>query len=173
MPTNIEIKCRVHNPDALRAKVERLSDGPVERLEQTDTFFRSHVGRLKLRQEAPREGVLIQYQRPSETGPKASHYQMARTDDPEILRNILSTELGVLGTVRKSRQLYRVGRTRIHLDEVEGLGDFLELEVVLGPEDAVIDGHAEAENLMNRLGIHPDDLIECAYLDLLLELERS
>ena len=169
MPTNIEIKCRVHDPETLQGKVEQLSDRPVEHLEQVDTFFRTHSGRLKLRQEGPDEGVLIQYQRPDQAGPKTSFYQMARTADPEILTSILSSELGVLGTVRKSRRLYRVGRTRIHLDTVEGLGDFLELEVVLKPEEAPGDGHREAVDLMHRLGIDSNDLIDCAYLDLLIE----
>ncbi len=171
MPTNVEIKCRVHDRNALQARVEQLSDRPVERLEQIDTFFRTHSGRLKLRQEAPGEGVLIQYQRPDQAGPKTSLYQMARTSDPEILTSILSKELGVLGTVRKTRRLYRVGRTRIHLDEVEGLGNFLELEVVLNPAESPGDGHREAVDLMHRLGIDSDDLIDRAYLDLLLESE--
>lgn len=100
---------------------------------------------------------------------RASYYQMAATTDPETLMAILGGVLGVLGTVRKTRRLYRVGSTRVHLDEVEGLGAFLELEVVLGPGDSPDEGRAVAEDLMRRLGIEPGDLVGRAYLDLLLE----
>jgi predicted adenylyl cyclase CyaB len=69
--------------------------------------------------------------------------------------------------VRKRRRLYLVGRTRVHLDRVEGLGDFVEIEVVLAREDRVEDGEAEARELMHALGVGPADLVVGAYLDLL------
>jgi len=79
----------------------------------------------------------------------------------------LSAALGVVGVVRKRRTLYLIGPTRVHLDEVEGLGDFVELEVVLQPDQDVSDGVATAEDLMQKLGIRPTQLIEKAYIDLL------
>lgn len=173
MPTNIEIKCRVRDPEHLRTQAERLSDTPVETLQQTDTFFRVESGRLKLRRESADQGVLIFYQRPDAPGPRPSHYQIARSSDPDTLLAILADVLGVLGVVRKTRLLYRTGSTRIHLDEVEGLGPFLELEVVLGPDDSTDDGLCTAESLMHQLGIDRVDLVGRAYFDLLREKGRS
>jgi predicted adenylyl cyclase CyaB len=83
------------------------------------------------------------------------------------MRTILTSILGVLGVVRKRRWLYRTGQTRIHLDRVEGLGEFMELEVVLGPGQTEAEGIGVARGLMNRLGIAEDQLVEAAYLDLL------
>jgi adenylate cyclase class IV len=60
-----------------------------------------------------------------------------------------------------------VGNTRIHLDEVEGLGSFLELEVVLGPGESMEAGVATATGLVTELGIQESDLIQTAYIDLL------
>ncbi|MEJ2144810.1 MAG: class IV adenylate cyclase, partial [Acidobacteriota bacterium] len=75
--------------------------------------------------------------------------------------------LGVIGRVRKRRRLYLAGNTRIHLDEVEGLGSFLELEVVLSGSQTVAEGEAVAQSLMRELGIPESDLIQGAYVDLI------
>ncbi|WP_231749848.1 class IV adenylate cyclase [Tautonia plasticadhaerens] len=93
---------------------------------------------------------------------------MAPTSDPLALRAILSSVLGVLGVVRKRRWIYLVRQTRIHLDRVEVLGDYLELEVVLRPEQDEGEGVVIAQDLMGRLGIGEDDLVEVAYVDLLM-----
>jgi len=75
--------------------------------------------------------------------------------------------LGVRGVVVKTRHLYLAGQTRIHLDEVAGLGSYMELEVVLRPGQSDAEGQAVAEALMASLGIQPGDLLEGAYMDLL------
>jgi predicted adenylyl cyclase CyaB len=69
--------------------------------------------------------------------------------------------------IRKKRTLYLAGQTRIHLDEVEGLGNFMELEVVLRPDQSDAEGQAIANDLMKRLGVQEQDLIEGAYMDIL------
>jgi predicted adenylyl cyclase CyaB len=164
---NVEIKARVADPAALEARVAALADqGPVD-IEQDDTFFNCPQGRLKLRQLARDRGELIHYQRPDQDGPKLSSFVIAPSADPAALREALTRALGSSGRVRKRRRLYLAGRTRIHLDRVEGLGDFVELEVVLGPGDDVAAGEAEARSIMQALGIHPDDLVQGAYVDLL------
>ena len=86
---------------------------------------------------------------------------------------MLSSACGIRGIVRKQRRVYLVGNTRIHLDEVEGLGEFLELEVVLTPEEQPIAGQKIAEQLMTRLGIRNADLVDCAYLDLILSEAKA
>ena len=122
---------------------------------------------LPLPGSAPDHGELIYYQRADTAGPKTSNYLIARTPEPDTLRATLSAALGVRGVVRKERWLYLVGQTRIHLDQVEGLGAFLELEVVLGPDDTPEHGQVIAERLMQQLGVQPADLIDVAYIDLL------
>ena len=167
MASNIEIKARVDDFDALKARAESLSDGPVKVIPQEDTFFNTEKGRLKLRVLAPDLGYLIYYERPDQDGPKRSDYHLAETRDPENLKTALSLALGVRGVVRKTRYLYMAGQTRIHLDEVEGLGHFMELEVVMREGQSDAEGQAIAEDLMRRLGVREEALIEGAYMDLL------
>jgi predicted adenylyl cyclase CyaB len=164
---NVEIKARATDLDRLREIAESISDSAVEILDQEDMFFTAPEGRLKLRILDEQTGELIHYHRVDAAGPKASRYLIAPTSAPRALQEILSRVLPIGGVVRKRRQLYRVGQTRIHLDRVEGLGDFVELEVVLRPDQDESEGVAIAEGLMSRLGIAPDQLIRCAYIDLL------
>ncbi len=169
MPRNIEIKARIASVDALEPIAASLAtQGPTE-IAQDDTFFRCQSGRLKLRTFSPIEGELIFYQRANERGPKESFYLRAPTATPEVLREALSRAYGQAGRVVKHRTLYLVGRTRMHLDRVEGLGHFLELEVVLEESEPCESGAREAHALMDRLGIGPSDLIETAYVDLLVQ----
>lgn len=122
---------------------------------------------MKLRLLSPNRGCLIYYERPDQGGPKRSDYHLAETRDPENLKTALSLALGVRGVVRKTRYLYMIGRTRIHLDDVEGLGHFMELEVVMREGQSDAEGQAIAEDLMRRLGVREDALLEGAYMDLI------
>lgn len=167
MASNIEIKARVDDFDALKARAESLSDKPLEIIPQEDTFFNTEKGRLKIRVLAPDLGYLIYYERPDQDGPKRSDYHLAETRDPENLKTALSLALGVRGVVRKTRYLYMAGQTRIHLDDVEGLGHFVELEVVMRAGQSDAEGQDIAEELMLRLEVREDALLEGAYMDLL------
>jgi predicted adenylyl cyclase CyaB len=169
MATNIEIKARVPDLAALQARAAALADHGPTPIAQDDTFFTCPNGRLKLRVLSPHDAQLIFYRRPDAEGPKASHYVIARTDTPDAMREALGAAYGACGRVRKQRTLYRAGRTRIHLDEVEGLGSYLELEVVLAPGDDEAGGVAEAQALLDALGIEPDRLVRGAYVDLLAQ----
>ena len=167
MPANIEIKARVRDFTSLQSRAASLSDTPVQVIPQEDTFFHTPQGRLKLRVLGPNRAQLVYYERPDRDGPKRSNYYIFETTDPESLKKALSLALGVRGVVRKTRRLYLAGQTRIHLDEVDGLGHFMELEVVLRPDQGDAEGQAIAEGLMEALGVQPADLIEGAYMDLL------
>ena len=167
MPTNIEIKARVHDLAGLRARAEALSDTPVQVIAQEDTFFHTPKGRLKLRLLRPDQAQLVYYERPDQDGPKRSNYHIYATSDPQGLQTTLQMALGVRGVVRKTRYLYLAGQTRIHLDDVEGLGHFMELEVVLREDQSDAEGQAIAEHLMALLGVRKEDLLEGAYMDLL------
>ncbi len=167
MARNVEIKARIESVEALAAKVAGLADqGPIEIL-QDDTFFACERGRLKLRAFSATEGQLIFYRRPDQAGPKESFFVISPTASPDSLREALSSGYGQAGRVRKHRTLYVVGRTRVHLDRVENLGHFLELEVVLSDGERSERGVEEAHTLMAALGISPAQLIEGAYVDLL------
>lgn len=167
MPANIEIKARVQDFVGLKALAERLSDTPVQVIPQEDTFFNIPKGRLKLRELAPDHAQLVWYTRADDSGPKRSDYQIYETGDPAQLKSTLTLALGVRGVVKKIRYLYLAGQTRIHLDDVEGLGHFMELEVVMHPGQSDMEGQAVAEELMNKLGITPGDLLNGAYMDMI------
>ena len=168
MPSNVEIKARIDSVDALLPLARSISDGaPPELILQDDSFFDVPHGRLKLRVFGDGSGELIHYDRADADGPKLSDYCLVPVPDPASLRNALIRACGLLGRVRKHRLLLRVGATRVHLDRVEGLGDFLELEVVLREGQTEADGSAVAQDLMRRLGLVPGQLLSGAYLDLL------
>ncbi len=167
MATNIEIKAKAKNIKKLKALVEELSDEPGSRITQEDTFFHTPRGRLKLRTFSPEHGELIYYERQDSAGPKRSNYRIYPTSNPNSLKAALSASLGVRGVVRKVRSLYHVGQTRIHLDEVEDLGSFLELEVVLSPNQSEEQGATIAAELMAQLRVEESDLVDVAYIDLL------
>ena len=167
MPLNIEIKAYARNFEEIRRRAELLSDTPVEVIRQEDTFFNTEKGRLKLRVLALNRGQLIYYTRPDQEGPKRSEYHVYETIDPENLRRVLALAYGIRGVVRKTRYLYLVGQTRMHLDDVEELGQFMELEVVMADGQSDTEGQTIAEDLMSRLAVERGDLIEGAYMDLL------
>jgi predicted adenylyl cyclase CyaB len=167
MARNIEIKARVADMAALAARAAAIADnGPVE-IPQDDTFFRCGDGRLKLRVFEDGHGELIFYRRPDADGPKVSFYMLSPTESPDTLRELLTLANGQEGRVIKHRTLFMAGRTRVHLDRVQGLGNYMELEVVLADDEAVEDGVREAHELMARLGIAQDCLVTGAYHDLL------
>lgn len=167
MARNVEIKARIASVASLEPRAVALADrGPFD-IVQDDTFFRCPQGRLKLRAFSDSEGELIFYRRADQAGPKESFYLRTPTTDPAGLREALTLAWGQAGRVRKQRRLFLAGRTRIHLDRVQGLGDFVELEVVLAEGESLHDGVQEATRLMHRLGIDDSQLIERAYVDLL------
>ena len=167
MAANIEVKARVADFSRLRQKAEKLTDTPCQVIPQEDTFFNCPIGRIKLRELSPHRGQLVYYQRQDISGPKHSEYKIFETDNPTGLKDIFSEAFGVRGVVSKVRYVYMVGQTRIHLDEVKGLGKFMELEVVLIPGQTDAEGEAIARDLMHQLGIEEHDLITSAYMDLL------
>jgi adenylate cyclase class IV len=166
---NIEIKARASDPERQIEIAGRISDSPPEVIEQTDTFFPCKGGRLKLRTFGNGSGELIHYERVDTIGPRKSCYLIGPVADAASLGEVLCAALGSLGVVRKQRRLLRSGDTRIHFDQVEHLGSFIELEVVLRPEQSTSEGREIARRLMEALGITESDLIGRAYIDLLLD----
>jgi predicted adenylyl cyclase CyaB len=167
MSRNIEIKARIENADTWSAKIAVLADAGPTDIAQDDTFFRCDTARLKLRAFSGGTGELIYYRRADEYGPKESFYLRSPTPSPDSLRECLTLAYGQVGRVRKHRKLFLLGRTRVHLDQVEGLAHFLELEVVLADGEPAEAGVREARELMEKLDIEPRQLLNEAYVDLL------
>jgi predicted adenylyl cyclase CyaB len=170
MARNVELKARLADAAALArvaARAAALSTGGPFDLLQDDTFFTAPLGRLKLRRFGDGGAELIGYRRADIAGPTTSSYVRLPVADPTTLADALGLACEIQGHVRKHRRVYLVGRARIHLDEVDGLGRFVEIEVVLKDGDSEADGAAEAVGLLRRLGLAPATLVEGAYLDLL------
>lgn len=174
MARNIEIKAHIDSVEALLPRARAVADGAPVLIEQDDSFFAAPHGRLKLRRFADGSAELIHYHRPDTAAAKASDYVRMAVPDPESLAQALTRACGLLGRVRKRRWLLQAGPTRIHLDRVEGLGDFMELEVVLRHGQSDAEGVAVAEALMCSLGLAGAPRLAGAYLDLLaLESARN
>ncbi|GLV45380.1 uncharacterized protein CBL_05481 [Carabus blaptoides fortunei] len=166
---NIEIKAKVRNLADLLQKVKSLSDTSCEEISQHDTFYNVSQGRLKLRKFKDTSSELIFYERDDKEGPKLSSYEKVSLSPnaTDQLDAVLTRALGCTGVVKKRRQLFMVDQTRIHIDSVQDLGDFIELEVTLKPNEEPEDGIQIAHSLMNKLGVDKNDLIAGAYRDLL------
>ena len=167
MPRNVEIKARVDDLAAVEERARAVATGGPVDLVQDDTFFHCAHGRLKLRDFRDGRGELIHYSRPDREGPKLSEFLLSPVAAPETLREALARAYGIVGRVVKRRRLYLAERTRIHLDSVEDLGSFVELEVMLADSETPEDGNAVARDIMGRLGIGDGQLVSGAYIDLL------
>ena len=142
---------------------------------QKDTYFEVARGRLKLREEEGSPTSLIAYERPDVRSQKESRYRIVEVHDADGLREALTDVLGIRVVVTKERRLFVFDGVRIHLDCVDGLGDFIEFEGVVGS-----DGSSDLERfekllteLRHSFGIAEGDLLEGSYSDLLLALERT
>jgi predicted adenylyl cyclase CyaB len=167
MARNIEIKARVSDLATIREKARALARNPPEVIAQTDTFFVVPQGRLKIREFADGSGELISYERPDQPGPKESTYMRVPSESARDISHALGKVLPLRGQVIKQREVFLVGRTRVHLDRVENLGAFVELEVMLQDDEHVEAAEQEVHELMEALGVHPADLVSGAYIDLL------
>jgi len=166
MPRNIEIKAKIDNIESFKELVVKYCTEPGKVLQQHDTFFNTSDGRLKLRvQSDPSLKELIYYKRADKEGPKLCSYAVYYPDDSDSLKEVLEKCYGIRGTVEKTRTLYMYGQTRIHVDEVVGLGSFMELEVVLRDEQSIDEGTEIANDLMQKLNVH--ELLTSAYMDML------
>lgn len=167
MASNLELKARLRDPAAARDVARRLAGPPVAVLRQCDVFFHARFGRLKLRTINGEDSELIWYQRPDLAGSKRSDYLRTPVADAAALSELLAGALGAWATVRKTRVLHLDEGVRIHLDEVEDLGDFVEFEAVLSDD---LDSEA-ARRRLNRLvaefQLAPADFVPEAYADLL------
>lgn len=165
---NVEFKARCTNPDSVRQKLASLKASLKGVDHQIDTYFNTSRGRLKLRQGII-ENNLIYYERSDQAGSKESHVTLFETEPRTTLKEMLEKSMGVLAVVDKKREIYFVDNVKIHIDSVENLGSFIEVEAI------DMDGSVGKATLQEQCNyfidlfqVSPEDLISHSYSDLIL-----
>lgn len=165
---NIEIKARTQLADEIRKfllEKNALFKGVDH---QTDTYFNVSRGRLKLRQ-GNIENNLIYYERENKAGPKQSDFKLVPVQDAEGLKQALTLALGIKVIVAKKREIYFIENVKFHIDELEALGKFVEIEASNIDKDLSVDElRAQCDYYMNIFKIQEKDLIQHSYSDMLL-----
>lgn len=169
----MELKARAADLDRARRIAREIATMDLGVQEQTDTYFRCVSGRLKLRQGGHVPAQLVWYRREDERGPRVSDYRIVPISNPETLKGALEAALGVWCIVKKRREIYLYQNVRIHLDEVEKLGTFLEFEAVLSHGIDEEAGRAQLAHLRERFAIAPADLVAASYSDLLADASSA
>ncbi len=167
MASNIELKARCTDLDAARVVAVALGAEPQGVESQTDTFFATPQGRLKLRESDKYGAMLIPYLRPDSREPKQSDYLVLPVENPAQCKQLFGQMLGVSAVVEKERELLLLDNVRIHLDRVEGLGTFIEFEAVMSDATTPERELVKVKDLMASFGIREADIESGAYVDLL------
>lgn len=164
MPRNIEIKARIPGIEYGEKIAQSIGARFVGVLRQTDTYFEVVRGRLKLRQIHGDHDELIFYKRDESSSIRASAYEVFACSDAPGLKALLTGALGQIAEVKKTRLLYMFQEVRIHLDSVDGLGEFLEVEapVLISPEQS----RSKVHTLIDHFSIRDGDFLDGSYLDL-------
>ncbi len=166
MSRNIEVKARLRDLAAAEETAQKLGAHGPTRLDQVDIFYASRRGRLKLRCVNDR-WELIGYRRDDRPEARGSDYSLLPLSDADPLDTILRDALGRRGEVRKRRILYLHDNVRIHLDQVENLGTFLELEAIVDDQCDDETALAKINRLLRSFGISSDKIESGSYADLL------
>ncbi len=161
---NIELKARLHNLPAARQVALQIATGSLGIQQQVDTYFHCPQGRMKLREINSHTSQLIWYERPDQTDSKDSEYLIVEVSRQRA--KSLKAQMGIRGVVSKRREIFLHKNVRIHLDEVEGLGNFIEFEAVLGERLSEATGRRQVAELRKRFGIGNDDLLAVSYAEL-------
>jgi adenylate cyclase, class 2 len=165
MPTNFELKVKIDNLEKYEDLAKSFNASFSKVLDQTDTYFKTGYGKLKLREFSDKNSELIYYDKQQEYS--QSDYIIAGIEDTKNLKKIFSFLFETIVVVKKKRTVYLFKNARIHLDDVNELGTFLEFEVI------VSEGDKQARELLDRLyehfNINENDIVKCGYSDLLLK----
>jgi len=166
---NVEIKARSANPEKLRKILKESNARFIGTDHQVDTYFNVANGRLKLR-EGNIENSLIYYKRDDKPGPKKCNVKLYKSKPDSMLKGLLEDSLGVLAVVDKVREIYFIDNVKFHIDEVEGLGTFVEIEAIdktgeFGQEKLL----EQCNYYLELFGINENELIPVSYSDLILK----
>jgi predicted adenylyl cyclase CyaB len=165
---NVEIKAKCDEPSSIRTYLETHKGEFRGTDHQTDTYFHVANGRLKLREGAI-ENNLIYYERKNVAGAKGSNFQLVKIQDTKALKDVLSRSLGIKVIVEKKREIYFIENVKFHIDEVRGLGNFMEIEASnLYAELAREELQRQCEFYLQELHIMNSDLVSVSYSDILL-----
>ena len=170
---NVEIKARCTDASFVRGYLLSANAEFKGTDEQTDTYFNVNEGRLKLR-EGNIENNLIFYNRNNQAGPKSSHFHLVKIEDAKGLKEVLENSCGIKMVVRKRREIYYIDNVKFHIDEVPGLGSFIEIEA-----GNILANKAETELLdqcnfyLKEFGTKEEDLIAESYSDMLMKVNNS
>lgn len=171
---NIEIKARCHDTQKIRDYLRSKNADFKGVDEQTDTYFNTRKGRLKLR-EGKIENNLIYYERNDQAGPKSSHFELIKFEDPSRIKAVLGSTNGILVVVQKQREIYFIENVKFHIDTVPGLGHFMEIEAgnktnpLLGEHEL----RKQCDQYMADLDIREEDLLDRSYSDMLTDNNRT
>jgi len=168
---NVEIKARCENHAEIR-KILKSKNADFKGIDhQIDTYFNVKNGRLKLR-EGSIENNLIQYHRPNISGPKQSEFALYKTEPKTKLKNLLINALGAKVVVDKQREISYIENIKFHLDEVKGLGKFVEIEAEGEKKEGAYEQlKAQCDEYLKLFNIKENDLIHNSYSDMLLEID--
>ena len=171
MALNIEIKARTRHAEFLRRYLNSKAEFRGTDF-QADTYFNVTNGRLKLR-EGNIENNLIYYERQNTPGAKESSFQLVHIQDPKSLKEILTAALGIKIVVRKKREIYFIKNVKFHIDEVEGLGNFAEIEASdLYTDLSKEELQKQCDFYLRELKIREEDLVSVSYSDMLFALNK-
>jgi predicted adenylyl cyclase CyaB len=165
---NVEIKARCQDLNSIRRRLHDQKITLEKNVRQVDTYFHCTTGKLKLR-ETPEKCELIHYQREQIQGPKKSTVTFYYPDDPVALKNILTFANKILVVVEKQREIYWSGNVKIHLDQVQGLGTFLEIEAIdFAGQFGIEQLYPQCQYFLDLFQVKAAELITGSYSDLLL-----
>jgi predicted adenylyl cyclase CyaB len=169
MKLNVEIKARSSDPSFVREYLVKAGAHFKGVDEQSDTYFNTMKGRLKLR-EGVIENNLIYYNRDNQAGPKNSEFLLVKVEDAKGLKEALSQSNGIKVVVIKKREIYFIDNVKFHIDEVPGLGSFIEIEAsnLVNPQLTQPQLKEQCDFYMQAFAVKADDLIGVSYSDLLL-----
>ena len=164
----MELKAGDPDPERSLAVCESLGAHPGGVLIQRDTYFHAPQGRLKLREQEGAAPHLIAYERPDLAGQRESRYRIVEVQQADELKAALSSVLGVKVVIAKERRLFLWEGVRIHLDQVDDLGSFIEFEAIAPVDSDLSHEEAQVTALRHAFEIGDSDVIGGSYCDLAL-----
>lgn len=171
----VELKARMKHVKEVKRRLSLLGAQNIGTFRQIDTYFQVSEGRLKIRETEEQEsGELIFYKRPDVSSIKSSHVLLIQVQPQETAKALLSKLFPVSSVVNKTREIYALGETRVHLDKVLKLGTFVELEITTtGETQEIRKSKSLLADLSAKLGIRKKDLEALSYADLLSRKGQS
>lgn len=170
---NFELKAKSKNIEWIRDYLKENCTRNVGKDFQKDTYFLTRKGRLKLR-EGNIENSLIFYNRPDLDGPKQSDVNLVRLSPESGVRETLRKANGIKVVVNKSREIFFIDNVKFHIDEVEGLGSFIEIEAIDSDGSYGLEKlQKQCDEYIGIFKIQNDDFLNNSYSDMILELGRN